>query len=397
MTEISATENAVGIQNYLLDFPGIGGEIKRFNSDFIVREILPNGEVIFNGTEIGNDIGGMYIHFVLWKSGLDTYSAIKKIRSVCTCKETDFGYAGLKDAQAESLQRISLWRGDKRCLEQINLPNLKIINPIKQKFAIAIGDLLGNQFQVRIREPKISVKQEKWESFVEEAEEKGFLNYYGMQRFGSKRPILHLIGKSLLQENYSNVLKMYIGSTSELEHIYITKTRLMFENNLDLSEIRDLFPHSYLFERLMLNGLSKGKKPQEIVFSLPKYFLRLSISAYQSFIFNKLVSTLDLSGLNSNKILSIPLVGYKTDLSDFDEEIGLKITEFLTEDGLNLKSFMHKKKILSSKGTVRLATVKPENVVVKFIEAGLKDIELSFNLPKGSYGTMFIREVQKSS
>ncbi|MHA1941373.1 MAG: tRNA pseudouridine(13) synthase TruD [Candidatus Hodarchaeales archaeon] len=396
MTEISTTEDSVNILNYLLDFPGIGGEIKRFNNDFVVREILPNGEVIFDGSEIGKDIGGMYIHFVLWKSGLDTYSAIRKIKHLCNYQETDFNFAGLKDAQAESLQRISVWQGDKKCLGQIQLPNLKIINPIKQKFAIPIGDLSGNQFQVRIRDPEKTVPKTIWDSFVKEAEEKGFLNYFGMQRFGSKRPTLHLIGKYILQEDYASVLEKYIGTTSKLESEHITKIRLMFKDKVEPSKIYGIFPPNYLFERLMLKGLSKGKSPQDIVFSLPKYILRLSISAYQSYIFNKILSTLDHSQLNPDVIPSIPLIGYKTELSSFNEDIGNKSADFLSKDGLSVKSFKHKNKIINSKGTDRLAIVKPKNVIVKSIETGLKDIEITFDLPKGSYGTMFVREVIKS-
>ena len=216
-----------------------------------------------------------------------------------------------------------------------------------------------------------------------------------MQRFGSKRPILHLIGKLLLQENYSNVLDMYLGSTSRLEHVSITKTRLMFKNNLEPSKVYDLFPRNYLFERLMLKGLSKGKQPRNIVFSLPKYFLRLSISAYQSFVFNKLVSSLDFYYPRSNEIPSIPLIGYKTDVFTFDEEIRNNITKFLAEDGLHVNSFKHENKFLSSKGTERFAIVKPENVIVKYVEEGLNDIIVSFNLPKGAYATMFLREIQR--
>ncbi|MHA2239695.1 MAG: tRNA pseudouridine(13) synthase TruD, partial [Candidatus Hodarchaeales archaeon] len=70
--------------------------------------------------------------------------------------------------------------------------------------------------------------------------------------------------------------------------------------------------------------------------------------------------------------------------------------DFLSKDGLSVKSFKHKNKTINSKGTDRLAIVKPKNVIVKSIETGLKDIEITFDLPKGSYGTMFVREVIKS-
>ena len=115
----------------------------------------------------------------------------------------------------------------------------------------------------------------------------------------------------------------------------------------------------------------------------------------QSFIFNKLVSSLDFFDPRSNEIPSIPLIGYKTNTSTFDEEIRNNITKFLSEDGLHVNSFKHENKSLSSKGTERFAIVKPENVTVKYVEEGLNDIIVSFNLPKGAYATMFLRELQR--
>ena len=57
MTNNRVLEEEVGIKGFLFDFPGIGGEIKTSPEDFIVREILPDGLVITDGSEIGNDIG----------------------------------------------------------------------------------------------------------------------------------------------------------------------------------------------------------------------------------------------------------------------------------------------------------------------------------------------------
>ena len=397
MTDNGNLEEVVGIKGYLLNFPGIGGEIKSVPEDFIVREILPNGSVINDGSEIGNDVGGMYIHFILWKRGIDTYSAIKKIGRICHHNEADFSFAGLKDAQAESFQRISVWAGKRECLIGINLTDMRIINPIRQKFAISIGDLVGNQFQAVIRNLQRSLSIQQWGNFRKEAESTGFLNFYGLQRFGTKRPILHLVGKHILREEYLDAVNVYIGSTSKLENEKITLLRQLYNEKNSSSRLFDQFPSSYSFERMMLRGLKKKKSPERILKTLPKYFSRLALSAYQAFIFNKILQHIYENYDAIHPHLKLPVVGYSTDLATLDVKIREAVNEYLSIDGLSLQSFKHKYENFSSKGTIRSAIVKPRNLKLNFISKAEDKIQALFELPKGSYATIFLRELMKRS
>ncbi len=389
-------ENQVGIEGYQLQYSGIGGDIKQYPEDFLVQEIIPDGQILTTGKEIGTDVGGMYTHFTLWKRGIDTHSAIKKICTLCHHSEKDFGYAGLKDAQAETLQRISVWSRKKECLEKINLPNLKVLNPIKQKFGISIGDLLGNHFQVKIRNIQRNVSQTELEALCSDIETGGFLNYYGLQRFGSKRPILHKIGLHLIREEYSLAIDTYLGEPSKFEHEKISKLRQMYINEESLTEIYAKFPSTYAFEKRMLSGLIKQNSEEKIIFSLPIYFLRLAISAYQSFLFNKLLSSLHLRKYKLNSDIFLPITGYYTRLTDLPEEMKSLMQEFLLNEELSCKSFKHRIKKLSSKGTMRPAIVKPYNVKIFSESARKNDLQVNFSLPKGSYGTMLLREIIKS-
>ncbi|MHA1993773.1 MAG: tRNA pseudouridine(13) synthase TruD [Candidatus Hodarchaeales archaeon] len=396
MTEYKLLEKQVGITGHYLQFSGVGGIIKQFPEDFIVNEITPSGKILTTGMEIGDDIGGMYVHFTLWKRGLDTNSALKRICNLCGHNEKDFGYAGLKDAQAVTFQRISVWAGQKGCLERINLPDLKVINPIRQKFGIAIGDLIGNHFQVKIRNIQRKVDDLELNSFCSDAETNGFLNYYGLQRFGSKRPILHKFGQYLLEEQYSLAIDLYLGASSEFENENITKIRQMYNEEESLEEIFELFPSAYSFERRMLSGLMKGSSKERIIKSFPMYFLRLAISAYQSFIFNKILSNLHSQGYQILSKMKIPIIGYSTDISKLPLEIKALLQDFLNEDDLTLRSFSHQIKKLSSKGTERAAITKPSRVKMLADYSEDDSIQVHFSLSKGSYGTMFLREVMKN-
>ena len=393
MNIIPNLEESTGIKGYLLNFKRIQGVIKHLPEDFIVREILPDGKVIFNGSEIGSDVGGMYTHFILWKRGLDTFSALKKIASVCHLQENDFGFAGLKDAQAVTLQRISVWGLQKNCLEKVEIPNVKIINPIRRKFSIGLGDLTGNQFQIAIRNLSESINEEIWLNFRGEAMDRGFLNFFGLQRFGSKRPILHHVGRYLLQQNYSDAIDVYLGNLSYYENEKLTGLRERYINHENPSSIMNEFPKSYSFERGMLKGLANKKSPERIILSLPQYFLRLAISAYQSYIFNITLQKLHKIRFPSLKETRIPLVGYSTDLSSLNEELAEILAECLENDDLDLTSFNHKHKKLRTKGTDRVAIVKPIDLRFNFSNSEKDPFQIIFNLTKGSYATMFLREV----
>jgi tRNA pseudouridine13 synthase len=396
MTEFKPLEKQVGITGYYLKFSGIGGTIRQFPEDFVVNEIIPSGKILTTGSEIGNDVGGMYVHFTLWKRGLDTNSALKKISKLCRYEEKDFGYAGLKDAQAETFQRISVWAGQKECLGRINLPNLKVLNPIRQKFGIAIGDLVGNYFQVKIRTIQREVNRKELSSFCSEAEKNGFLNYYGLQRFGSRRPILHKFGQCLLQGKYSLAIDLYLGYCSEFENENITKLRQMYTKEESIADIFKQFPFTYTFERRMLSGLMKGRSTEKIIKSFPIYFLRLAISAYQSYIFNKMLSSLQDQNNKLLKKMRLPIIGYSTNLSKLPLEIKSLLQDFLIIDDLSLKSFNHQIRKLSSKGTERAAIEKPSRVEFLSNYTEEDSLKVRFSLSKGSYGTIFLREVLKN-
>ena len=397
MNFVSNLEESTGIKGYLLNFKGIKGTIKQIPEDFIVREILPDGKVIVDGSEIGSDVGGMYTHFVLWKRGLDTYSALKKIAAVCFLQEKDFGFAGLKDAQAVTLQRISVWGLQKNCLEKINNPNLRIINPIRRKFSIGLGSLTGNQFQVLIRNISEKIENKPLLKLRAEALDRGFLNFFGLQRFGSKRPIMHIVGRYLIQEKYSDAIDAYLGNVSNFENEKLTRLRERYLNGENPTNIMNEFPRSYSFERTMIKGLVKKKSPERVILSLPQYYLRLAISAYQSYLFNIILHNLHMSEYPLLPETMIPLVGYSTDFSSLQEESRVFLKEQLNKDNLNLNSFKHKHKMLRTKGIDRVAIVKPTNLNFTQSDSKKNVLQVVFNLTKGSYATIFLREILRNN
>ncbi|WP_455463647.1 tRNA pseudouridine(13) synthase TruD, partial [Candidatus Hodarchaeum mangrovi] len=179
---------SVGILYFSVPFfKGTGGKIKQTEEDFIVYEILPNGIPIKDGSELGPSLGGMYTHCVLVKSGIDTFTAIKRISQALKIPEKDIGYAGLKDAKAKTYQRISLWGTNFSQFSSLSISNLQLINPIRQKFGVKIGDLSGNLFDIQIKDINRNPSKFEWNFLIKTLNTSGLLNYFGKQRFGSVR------------------------------------------------------------------------------------------------------------------------------------------------------------------------------------------------------------------
>ncbi len=397
MSKDWSIESIVGMEKYSTpQHKGIGGVIKQRNEDFIVREILPSGNPIFTGSEIGQDQGGLYTHCILWKSGLDTFNAIKKICNILGINENDIGYAGLKDASAETYQRISVWNVGIEQIKAINMDNLKLFHPIRQKFAIRIGNLKGNYFKIVIRNIERDWSQKEWASFKNQLNTNGLLNYYGLQRFGSKRPLLHFIGKKLLQERYSEIIEKYIGEISPLEHENIIRLRQEYSDAHSYGLLREKFPRKYTIERMLLSGLQKGFSFKKNVLGLPRSFLRLSISAYQAFLYNRVLSSLNVDDLSLLKDKQIPLAGYKSQKQETTTEIWDILVSILEAESVDFEIFNHNQNFLRSKGTLRRAVIFPTEFTFKKNEDIEKQaIKISFALAKGSYATIVTREIIK--
>lgn len=84
---------------------------------------------------------------------------------------------------------------------------------------IKLGDLSGNRFSLAIRFIEGSVKNlylgatdEEIKQNVENLGENGFLNYFGMQRFGCFNIMTHTIGKEAIKQNWKEVISKLLSA-----------------------------------------------------------------------------------------------------------------------------------------------------------------------------------------
>jgi len=134
---------------------------------------------------------------------MDTMSVVNQLATSLRSKPNNFCYAGTKDRRAWTTQWMSLRKVEacsilkaSKSIRGAYLGNFKYA-----KDNLKLGMLRGNQFRIALR--SVQETDENIEQAMTLFRDNGFINYYGLQRFGSVPTIpTHEIGKCLLQGDY---------------------------------------------------------------------------------------------------------------------------------------------------------------------------------------------------
>ena len=174
-------DSQIGITVYSTAFNGIGGKIRTEPDDFQVTEII--SERAQNSI---NDQDG-YAVYKLKKKKIDTNHALS---DVFRKKGIRLKALGLKDASAITEQFVC--SGNKgKAIENFSTEKYSLENVGFVKKPLSKKDMVSNHFKIKISDCTGDLSL-----FDEHGK---VLNFYGYQRFGSKRPVTHLIGKAILQ------------------------------------------------------------------------------------------------------------------------------------------------------------------------------------------------------
>lgn len=162
------------------------------------------------------DLGGKYLHFSLYKENKDTMEAISWLSKQVRMKPRAFQFAGTKDRRAVTVQRVSVDRVLINAMISAGrtLRNAHIGNFEYRPHSLKLGELNGNEFVITLRdcdfhypvplESKLIL--EGAQAIVGEAiknlSERGFINYYGLQRFGTFSIGTEIVGLKMLQGDF---------------------------------------------------------------------------------------------------------------------------------------------------------------------------------------------------
>jgi tRNA pseudouridine13 synthase len=205
---------------------------------------------------------GQYLHFTIKKNNRDTMSTASLLAKWLRCHHRALGYAGTKDRRAVTTQRMSAHKMKAERMAALNAlggPMGVFLGDFEySERGIQLGDLRGNQFIITLRELPASLTEEELGVAMKSLRERGFINYYGMQRFGTSLVSTHSVGALLLNGLWREACEMILdvkagGMNDSLE------AREAYVRG-DVEEAFELMPRNCIAERAILGVLKINPK-----------------------------------------------------------------------------------------------------------------------------------------
>lgn len=381
----------IGISVYSTNFNGVGGKIRANLDDFEVTEILSEKSL----KSINSSDG--YPVYKLKKRNIDTNHALQDVYKK---RGIRLKALGLKDSSAITEQYVCAnakeremdhFVSEKYSLERIGF----VKKPLSKK------DMIANRFKIKLVDCDNCISD-----FSEYSK---ILNFYGYQRFGSKRPVTHLIGKALIQRNFKKAIDLIVSFTSVYDSKENTEIREKLADRSNYKQYLSQIPPQMDIERIVVKEIIDHNDEFKAIRSIPLPLRRFYVQAYQSFLFNRSLSVAFLDGENLfspqdgdvcfdcngiigkyikglNQHLALPFVGYsyyKKTRFDFQISNILKVEEISPKD-----FFIKEIQEISSEGGFRQAAIQCTDYVTS-------DSTVVFTLSRGSFATIVLREIMK--
>ncbi len=306
-------DKLLGMEAYATKTEGVGGAIKESVEDFIVEEILVDGSKASIDGVVSNRVIGSsaqrqrYLLCLLVKRNWDTFIATKNVAKSLGVDQGMVQLAGIKDAKAITAQYITIENASIEDVAKVDVKDVKVTPIGYVREMMSLFYLLGNNFTITIKKteaPESVVHERIGQTIKEISDIGGIPNFFGHQRFGTTRPITHLIGKALTQGRFEEAAMLYLGNPSAYEHPASRIARQQVQETHDFKRASENFPKQLRFERLMLNHLAE--KPTDFVGAfqcLPPKLQALFVQAHQSYLFNRFLSERMKRGLPLNEVV----------------------------------------------------------------------------------------------
>jgi len=443
-------DKALGIEVYVTDTLGTGGAIRSTIEDFAVEEVLVDGSraSIAAAAESHALRASLdrqeFLLCVLVKRDWDTFLALKTVARQLGISPEQISIAGIKDAKAVTAQHITIEHVTIEDVAEVNVKDIEIRPVGYFRDKLSPYYLLGNHFHITIKainltEPAITRRIAATTQQLEAAG--GIPNFFGHQRFGTTRPITHRVGEAIVKGGFEEAVMLFLAEPSAYEHPTSRQARSELQSTGDFKQALQDFPRQLRYERLMLAYLVE--QPCDFVGAfkrLPVKLQALFVQAYQSYLFNRFLSERLLNGFALNRAevgdyvvnversglpmiragkivdaaaiaatneavkagkmrVALPLVGVKQRLSS--GAMGQIETQILEEEDVNPEDFtVYALPELSGRGGLRAIASPIKNFSASNISKTAGDSKvhqatLEFMLPRGSYATVFLREVMK--
>jgi tRNA pseudouridine13 synthase len=354
-----------------------------------------------------------------------------------------------------TLRNIGQHRAERAIKRQLQKGDIELkILCTNIDFVLNIGDLEGNEFKITVRNVKrvkvdyvseskdnsilkyakesfVECDSEHIDRMVERIKRHGFINFYGEQRIGAPGKSEEVgvrafeIGRAMLRQDFTGAIDLLMKGTRHHETDEVRRVRQAWKNSngnpsITLKAFRgaDIMPR----ERAVLRGLNRyPDNPLEAIRFLSYNMRMFYINAYQSYIFNRVASRRvklfgekvvkgdmyfikegdhrdNVKHVEGDEVppiaisqVVLPLPGYNVQYPK--NEIGEFYRDLLETD--NVRFEKNALPEATANGSYRKLIVYPRNLSAdtNSRDSACGSMKLSFQLPKGSYATMLLREL----
>lgn len=163
-----------------------------------------------------------YLYFHLWKSNRDTAEALNSIAQCLGCGPKTFSFGGTKDKRAVTVQAVTAF---KVSIEQMHKAllhprwdNKVLVSDLRYvDNRLCLGSIQGNHFRVCLRNVSPDAEDAVKEA-CESLKHNGYINYFGLQRFGTRTIRTHEVGAAILRGDFKAAVRLILGDVHQLEH-----------------------------------------------------------------------------------------------------------------------------------------------------------------------------------
>lgn len=237
---------------------------------------------------------GNYMRFTLLKENIDTMNAVNILNRALRCSNSNSGvsYSGTKDKRGVTAQKCTVYRRKPSDLSRINrsplLPSILVGDFEYVEGPALLGELGGNRFEIILRSLSAPSDLEVI-SACESVRTQGFINYFGLQRFGKGGSKSHEIGREILKSKWEACVNMLFTSKSD-DRVNIAQAKVLYHEQKYQLAI-GLLPDQMHAEKGVLQCLQTHPADWLRAYqSIPKNARLICMHAYQSCLWNKAVS-----------------------------------------------------------------------------------------------------------
>ena len=312
--------------------------------DFVVEELL------------GFEPSGVGEHCLVWveKRDLDSNAAAARLADSLGLRRRLVSHCGLKDRNAVTRQWFSLHMPgqDSPEAEQMESDGLRVLKITRNTRKLRRGIHFGNRFTIRLRDPSFTMEDaaERWRLISNQ----GAPNFFGSQRFGNEG------------RNVEKALAMFRGDFTPADRLL---------RGILLSAAR-----SQIFNAVVAARMEQGNWNRPLlgeVYGFPDNGTLLLIGNQRGD---------EAMRFHEGKVeLTAPLWGVG-ELHSADEVRELEST--VVSSFPELTAGLEAAELRQERRVIRLRPINPE---LRAREGG--DLELRFDLPRGTYATTLLREL----